>query len=416
MSLLPFDPGPIVPAVDIPIWNQYVGFLTWALESLAGVFGNGGLAIIAFTIIIKTLLMPLTVQSIRSSKAMQELQPRIKELQKKHGKDRQRLTQETMALYQQHRVNPMAGCLPMLLQIPIFLGLYNAILHLSNNPAAGWSMSFLWIGDLARPDPIFLLPVLAAVFQFVQTRMMRPANMGKIDDPQQAMMNTMMNFMPLTVILFGWNFAAGPVLYWATQSIFSVIQQWFITGWGSLRDWVPNLPELPDHKRLGYRPPRPLDEVVVVGGDGGKPVKAGGISGWFQTQMEKAQQMSAQAQNPTAATANAGATAGSTADAETTAETAPARGNGSGNGRSRGKANGARATASGSGAGARAGKAVVVPRKGSSTAAANGGVGDATNGAAAGNGTGNGGGSTGKAVIVPRKARPATGPGGGGGR
>ena len=101
---------PVVPAVDIPVWNQYVQLLTWALDGLAGIFHSGGLAIIAFTIIIKTILLPLTVQSIRSSKAMQELQPKIKELQKKHGKDRQRLTQETMALYQQYRVNPMAGC------------------------------------------------------------------------------------------------------------------------------------------------------------------------------------------------------------------------------------------------------------------------------------------------------------------
>jgi YidC/Oxa1 family membrane protein insertase len=290
--------GAIAPALTIPIWSQFVDVLERVLGFFANATGNLGIAIIIFTVIIKTLLLPLTVQATRSSKAMQELQPKIKELQKRHAKDRQRLTQETMALYSQYRVNPMAGCLPMLLQIPIFLGVYQAILHLSQGTDGGggdYGKSFLWVGDLARPDPLHLLPILAAIFQFVQTKMMRPQGQGKPSDPQQAMMNQIMNIMPLSVILFGWNFAAGPVLYWVTQSIYSVAQQWIITGWGSVKDWVPGLPELPEHKRLGYRPPRNLDEVVVVGGDGGAVVKTGGISGWFQAQMEKAQAVQANA-------------------------------------------------------------------------------------------------------------------------
>ncbi|MCA9864119.1 MAG: YidC/Oxa1 family membrane protein insertase, partial [Thermomicrobiales bacterium] len=96
----------------MPIWDQYVHLLVLALDGLADVFHSAGVAIIAFTIIVKTLMLPLTVKSIRSSKAMQDLQPKIKELQKKHGSDRQRISQETMALYQQYQVNPMAGCLP----------------------------------------------------------------------------------------------------------------------------------------------------------------------------------------------------------------------------------------------------------------------------------------------------------------
>ena len=108
-----------MPNVNIPIWNEYVHLLVLALDWLGNVFGNAGIGIIAFTLIIKTLMLPLTVQSIRSSKAMQDLQPKIRELQKKHGSDRQRISQETMALYQQYRVNPMAGCLPIFLQIPV---------------------------------------------------------------------------------------------------------------------------------------------------------------------------------------------------------------------------------------------------------------------------------------------------------
>ena len=118
---------------------------------------------------------------------------------------------------------------------------------------------FLWLPSLAHPDPWHLLPIIAGLFQFVQTQMMRPANQPKSTDPQQAMMNSVMNFMPLTVVFFGWNFASGPVLYWATQSIYSVVQQWFITGWGNFIKWAPFLPELPEHRRLGYRPPRDLD-------------------------------------------------------------------------------------------------------------------------------------------------------------
>ncbi|MFN8592186.1 MAG: YidC/Oxa1 family membrane protein insertase [Thermomicrobiales bacterium] len=274
--------------INIPIWSQYVNFIVVVLNSLASFFHSGGLAIIAFTIIVKTLMLPLTVQSIRSSKAMQDLQPKIRDLQKKHGNDRQRLSQETMALYQQHRVNPMAGCLPMIVQIPIFLGLSNAIIHLPSTGGSYWSEPFLWIPSLAHPDPWHLLPILAGLFQFAQTQMMRPANQPKSTDPQQAMMNSVMNIMPLSVVLFGWSFAAGPVLYWATQSIYSVIQQWFITGWGSLLKWAPFLPELPEHRRLGYRPPRSLDDVVVVSGDG-KPVYAPGPMGWMQRKMDDAQ-------------------------------------------------------------------------------------------------------------------------------
>ncbi|MFL5758857.1 MAG: YidC/Oxa1 family membrane protein insertase [Thermomicrobiales bacterium] len=277
--------------LSIPIWDNYVQFLEHVLDFLAQRLNSAGLAIIVFTIIVKTLLLPLTVQSIRSSKAMQEIQPKVKELQKKYGKDRQRLSQETMKLYSQHRVNPVSGCLPMIIQIPIFFGLYRAIRHLSNGTGIPdvsplWSGPFLWLHSLAEPDPYHILPVLAGVFQFIQTKMMRPQGQQAVTDPQQKMMNQMMTFMPLLVVIFGWNFASGPVIYWVTQSVYSVVQQWFITGWGSLHDWVPGLPELPEHRRLGYRAPRDLDEIVVMSGEDGV-VKQPGIMGWFQSKMQE---------------------------------------------------------------------------------------------------------------------------------
>ena len=275
--------------VNIPIWNQYVDFLVDVLDELASLFHSAGLGIIAFTIIVKTLMLPLTVQALRSSKAMQELQPKIKELQKKHGNDRQRISQETMALYQQYRVNP-DGRLPADgdpdPDLPRTLQRHHDPFDLRRRALGSG------VPVVAQPGPprsIHLLPIVAGIFQFVQTQMMRPANQPKSTDPQQAMMNSVMNIMPLTVVFFGWNFAAGPVLYWATQSIYSVVQQWFITGWGNLSKWAPFLPELPEHRRLGYRPPRDLDDVVVVSGDG-QPVYGPGPMGWLQRKMDEAQQ------------------------------------------------------------------------------------------------------------------------------
>jgi YidC/Oxa1 family membrane protein insertase len=276
----------------IPIWSQYVTFLEEVLDFLARTFNSGGIAIIVFTIIVKTLLLPLTIKAIRSSKNMQELQPKIKELQKKYGKDRQRLSQETMALYQQYQINPLAGCLPMVIQIPIFFGVYRAIANLSSGNVEGfsgaWTQGFLWLDSLDASDPYKILPIAAGLFQFVQTRMSRPAGMGPATDPQQRMMNTMMNFMPLMVVVFGWTFASGPVIYWVTQSVYSVVQQWLITGFGAMKDWFPWLPDLPEKRQLGYRAPRDLDAIAAA--NDGKPAPQGKFMGWAQKKAEEAQE------------------------------------------------------------------------------------------------------------------------------
>ena len=291
---MPFDPDTRLP-LAIPIWDQYVDFLKWGLESIGDKVGSGGIAIIIFTIIVRTLILPITVRSIKSMKAMQDIQPKIKELQKKHKGDRMKIQQETMALYQTYGVNPIAGCLPALLQIPIFFGVYRAIISLSNSHTGVWDGSFLWLDSLSDADPWKILPIAAGVFQFVQTFMARPAGQGKITDPQQAMMNTMMNILPITVVLFGWTFASGAVLYWATQSIYGIVQQWFITGWGKLNEFVPGLPELPEHRRLGYKPPQDLEELKNR-----PPKKKGPMGRWWEKQMEQAQAMSEERKKATA--------------------------------------------------------------------------------------------------------------------
>lgn len=247
--------------MSIPIWNDFIIAIEQALRFLDSflrvVPGHAGLTIILFTIIVKAALMPLTIQSLRSSRAMQELQPKIKDLQKKYAKDKEKLSQETMKLYKEHRVNPVGGCLPMILQLPIFFALYGAILNLSNGDPA-FAAPFLWLSSLAKPDPLYILPFLAVVTQFVQQRMMM--SKAAMSDPQQATMNRMMQFMPLMIGVFAFNFPSGAVLYWVTSSVFSVVQQYFITGWGTLPDLL---------KYIG----RPSN------GDGRAPVKKGRTSG-----------------------------------------------------------------------------------------------------------------------------------------
>jgi YidC/Oxa1 family membrane protein insertase len=220
-------------------------------------------------------------------KAKPDIQPQLKELQKTYKGDRMKIQQETMALYQTYHINPLAGCLPAVLQIPIFFGVYRAIYGLSKSDTGVWHGGFLWLDSLKSPDPFYILPVAAGLFQLVQTFMSRPAGQGKATDPQQAMMNTMMNIMPITVVLFGLNFASGAVLYWVTQSIYGITQQWFITGWGKLNEFVPGLPELPEHKRLGYKPPRDLDELAAM-----PPKEKGMLGRWWAKQMEQAQVIS----------------------------------------------------------------------------------------------------------------------------
>jgi len=295
--------------VGIPIWQQYIDFLKWVLDGIAGIVGSGGLAIVVFTIIVRTVILPVTIRSVRSMKSMQDIQPKMAELKKKHGKDKVRLQEETMLLYRTYGVNPVAGCLPMLLQLPIFLGVYGAISGLSRSNTGHWDGSFLWLDSLHGPDPLHILPILAGVFQLVQNQMSRSADQAKVADPQQAMMNTMMNIFPVFSVLFGWSFISGAVLYWVFQGIYGIVQQWFMTGFGRLNLWIPNLPQLPEHKRLGYHPPRDLDAIDP---DSLAPGKQGVLGRWWHKQMEQAQQISKERAGggATASTATATASAG----------------------------------------------------------------------------------------------------------
>ncbi len=225
------------------LWNT---ILVWPIEgallALTEMTGSAGLAIIVFTIIVRTLVLPLGIAQARSQKAMFALQPRLKELQKKYAGDRQKFAVEQMKLYQEAGVHPLAGCLPMVVQMPIWFALYSALNNLSSSqhPVTAFQAPFLWIPSLAHPSipdfsnpgtyPLIILPVLTAGTQWMVQKMstMPPT------DPQQAQMNRMMEFMPLMFLYFSFQVASGLVLYWVVSNLYSIVQQRFTVGWGTL--------------------------------------------------------------------------------------------------------------------------------------------------------------------------------------
>jgi YidC/Oxa1 family membrane protein insertase len=222
-------------------WNSFLVFpIRDALLWLSEVTGSGGLAIILFTIIVRTAMLPLGFFQVRSQKAMLSLQPRLREIQRKYEGDKQRQAQEQMALYREVGVNPVAGCLPMVVQMPIWLALYSALVTLANNVEYGaFHQPFLWISNLAAwstPStdpvtwPLVILPVLTAGTQWVVQRM----SMLPTADPQQQTMNRTMEFMPIMFLFFSFNVPSGLTLYWVISNVYSIFQQYFFMGWGTL--------------------------------------------------------------------------------------------------------------------------------------------------------------------------------------
>ena len=238
------------------LWNEII--LRPMLNSLVVLYGllfsNFGLSIILFTIVMRIATLPLTMRQLRQTKAMSSLQPKLKEIQQRYAKDKQRISQETMRLYKEHGVNPL-GCLgPMLIQFPIWIGLYQSIIRLiPNTPESlaglaqhlySWlplvseavpvNSSFLWmdLAGSAQADRIpFLLPILVGGSMWVQQKMMTMPT----TDPRQAQTNSMMLWMmPLMFGFLTLQFPIGLALYWMVSNIIGIVVQYFVTGWGSL--------------------------------------------------------------------------------------------------------------------------------------------------------------------------------------
>lgn len=209
----------------------------YLLKFLYRYTGSYGLAIILVTLLQKVAFHPLTAKSLRSMQAMQALQPKIAAVQERYKNNPQKKQQETMELYKKHGVNPMGGCLPMVIQIPIFIALYNAL----SNSVEMWRAPFLWISDLSRPDALFtvdiwglkdypfnLLALLMGATMFIQQKMAPTAG-----DPRQAKM--MLYLMPTMFTFMFWSFPSGLVLYWLVNNVLQIGQQYLLEKQGKLK-------------------------------------------------------------------------------------------------------------------------------------------------------------------------------------
>ncbi|MBI4267233.1 MAG: membrane protein insertase YidC [Chloroflexi bacterium] len=232
---------------DTIILSPLINVLVVLSNYLAGSFG---LTIIVLTILIRAAMYPLTVKQLKASKAMQSIQAEVAEVRKKYAKDRKKAAEEQMRLYRESGMNP-AGCLlPMLIQMPIWIALYQSIirvlavvpedfLNLSPHLYSTWGQvfslvplenRFLWL-DLALPDRWLLLPILVGGTMWVQQKMVMPST-G--DPKQQAQSQMMLWMMPLMFAFLTMSFPSGLALYWVTSNIISIVMQYFVTGWGGL--------------------------------------------------------------------------------------------------------------------------------------------------------------------------------------
>jgi YidC/Oxa1 family membrane protein insertase len=202
-----------------PIENllHFVLETLYSLTDLAGV-GSYGLAIILLTIIIKMLLYPLTVKQVKSMKAMQELSPKMKKIQEKYKDNPQVMQQKIGALYQEAGVNPLAGCLPLLIQMPILMGMYYALFNFTYPSAE--AAKFLWLPSMSEADPLYILPILSALTTFLQQKM--------TTTEMNQQMKIMMTVMPLFIGWISLSFPSGLVLYWVTMNVVQIAQQWWM--------------------------------------------------------------------------------------------------------------------------------------------------------------------------------------------
>ena len=212
-------------SVDFGMFGFLGKAVLYALNYINHITGNFGWSIIILTIIMQLLVAPLTIKSFKASAAMKQLQPLIKELQEKFKSDPKRLNAEMLNLYRTQKVNPLGGCLPMLLQLPIFWALFTTLRNAYDLRGAHW---MLWVKDLSAPDSIAqisnisinVLPLIMGVGMFLQQKMMSVAT-----DKMQAQM---MYMMPIVFTFMFWGFPSGLVLYWLTNSILSMIEQYFV--------------------------------------------------------------------------------------------------------------------------------------------------------------------------------------------
>ncbi len=211
----------LAPGLDLVVDYGWLTVLAkpiyWLLEQLYGLVNNWGWAIVLLTILIKLLFYPLSAASYRSMAKMKAVSPRLMQIRERYASDKAKMNQAMMELYRNEKINPLGGCLPVLIQIPVFIALYWVLLASVEMRNAPW---ILWIEDLSSPDPFYILPVVMAITMFVQMKLNPPP-----PDPVQA---KVMMLMPLIFSVFFFFFPAGLVLYWLINNLVSIAQQWSI--------------------------------------------------------------------------------------------------------------------------------------------------------------------------------------------
>jgi YidC/Oxa1 family membrane protein insertase len=202
-------------------WFTFASKPLFALLSwLHGIFGNWGWAIIALTLMIRAVLYPLTYKGMVSMQKIKEISPKIKELQAKYKGDPQRMNAAVMDMYKKHNANPLGGCLPMILQIPVFFAIYRVLLNAVELQGAPWA---LWVTDLSRMDSYYVLPILMGASMYYQQRL-TPNN---FTDPMQ---EKVFKFLPIIFTFFFLTFPSGLVLYWFVNNLFSIGQQFIVNA------------------------------------------------------------------------------------------------------------------------------------------------------------------------------------------
>ncbi|MEO6147676.1 MAG: membrane protein insertase YidC, partial [Sulfuriferula sp.] len=204
--------------VDYGMLTPIAAPIFWTLQKIHHFVGNWGWSIVILTILIKLMFFPLSAKSYKSMAQMRGLAPRLQRLKEQYGDDRQKLHQAMMELYKTEKINPLGGCLPVVVQIPVFISLYWTLLGSVEMRQAPF---ILWIHDLSAPDPYYVLPIIMGITMLVQTRL-NPTP----PDPIQA---KVMMIMPVAFSIFFFFFPAGLVLYWLVNNLISISQQWYIT-------------------------------------------------------------------------------------------------------------------------------------------------------------------------------------------
>ncbi|MDP3562101.1 MAG: membrane protein insertase YidC [Legionellaceae bacterium] len=212
----------VAPGLDLTVdygWLWFISQLLFSvMKSIYAVVGNWGWSIVLVTVLIKLAFYQLSAKSYKSMAGMRKLQPKMQALRERHGDDKAKMSQATMELYRQEKINPLGGCLPILIQIPVFIALYWVLVESVQLRQAPF---ILWITDLSSSDPYHVLPIIMGLTMLIQQKL-NPAP----PDPMQA---KVMMFLPVVFTILFLNFPAGLVLYWTVNNSLSILQQWYIT-------------------------------------------------------------------------------------------------------------------------------------------------------------------------------------------